>query len=335
MSRKRSISSDISTDKQLNKMGMKYGDGAQLFYLMLITHADDEGIVTGDTWELLGLVWGGRRDKTEDDVIQAMEACVEFGLLLWDRDASRIYFPVSSWYKYQSYIKKENRRTEDPMLEIPEQRKTAENSGNNNFPSEVPENSGEQRRTAENTVSLSFSFPGPGSFPGPELRNPEDDQVVHSPAHAQEPDSNNQVLPDLTATQDLSSSNGTKSQNREPTPNNEPDAPAHWPEIWPVLSQAWFQHMGGLPPSATAEALKDYVAQGLTVPVIVDAMAQCDRDHRIRDWGYLRGILENRRIRGHTTLRDVEAYERQRTGIRARDAPKGSAMPDDTITWED
>ncbi len=177
--------------------------------------------------------------------------------------------------------------------------------------------------------------PGPGAF---KSHNPEDDQVVHSPAPAQEPDApqdaSAQVLPDLTAPEDLSSSNGIKSQNREPTPNNETHSLAHWPDIWPVLTQAWFQHMGGLPPSATAEALKDYVAQGLTVPVIVDAMAQCERQSRRRDWGYLRGILENRRIRGHTTLDDVTTYERQRTGIRTRDAPNGKAYPDDIITWE-
>lgn len=166
MARKRYISTDVSTDKQLNRMGAKYGDGAQLFYLMMIPHADDNGTITGDPWELLGLVWGSRRDKTEDDVTQALDALAEFRLIIRGEDGL-LYFPCHAFYKYQSYIKQENRRNVDPEPLIDDRRKTPENAGNNNSPAIPAENAGNLDSpvtSPENTVPFpfSFSFPVPG-----------------------------------------------------------------------------------------------------------------------------------------------------------------------------
>lgn len=132
MSRRRYISTEISIDKYVNQMGVKYGDAPVLLYTWMIPHAQDDATMNGDPYELLGMVWPQRRDKTEDDVVRALEQMEEFNLIVWDRTARVVYFPVHSFYKYQTYIKKENRRT--------------------------AENAEERRTSAENAVSLSLSL---------------------------------------------------------------------------------------------------------------------------------------------------------------------------------
>jgi len=106
MSRRRYLSTDISTDRRVNQMGMKYGDGPVLFYTWLIPHCDDEGTITADPWELLGIVWAARRDKTEDDVRQAIAACEEFGLLTRTSDGQRLQFPLDSWLAMQPALRR-------------------------------------------------------------------------------------------------------------------------------------------------------------------------------------------------------------------------------------
>lgn len=164
MSRRRYVSTEISVDKQVNRMGMKHGDAPVLLYTWMIPHAADDGTVTGDPFELLNTVWPGRRDKTEDDVIACLEAMEEFGLIEWDQDAALVLFPADSFYKYQTYIKPDNRRKAMPT--VARHRTSAQNSG-------------EQRKTPENTASLS---PSPSVSPSPSLPPSENKTPVRPAA---------------------------------------------------------------------------------------------------------------------------------------------------------
>lgn len=128
----------------------------------MIPHAGDNGALTGDPEEVLFLVLPGRRDKTEADVVAALGAMVELGLIEWD-EGREIRFPAEPFYKYQSYIKDGNRRGA---------RNTAE-------PRSAPQaagNSANQRKSAQNAVSSPPSFPpsssSPPSFPPPQQVGP-------------------------------------------------------------------------------------------------------------------------------------------------------------------
>lgn len=152
MSRRRYVSTEISIDKQVNRMGMEFGDAPVLLYTWMIPHTGDDGTVTGDPFELLNTVWPGRRDKTEADVVRCLEAMEAFGLVTWDRVAERVYFPAASFYKYQTYIKPGNRRDTEPKREEDRAMPTFSDDQR-----KTPEISEDQRASAQNTASLSLS----------------------------------------------------------------------------------------------------------------------------------------------------------------------------------
>lgn len=171
MSRRRYISTEISVDKQVNRMGMEYGDAPVLLYTWMIPHADDQGRLPGDPFELLNLVWPGRRDKTEEDVVRCLTAMDQYGLIRWDRTAEAVIFPARNFYKYQTYIKPSNRRHADeespnarPAYHPDDQRKTAQNSEDQRTSAE---NGDDQRKTATISASLSPSL-------SPSLTPPKD-----------------------------------------------------------------------------------------------------------------------------------------------------------------
>lgn len=136
MSRRRYISTDISTDKRLNKLA----DFPALLYTWMVPHAADDATLNGDVEEFMAIVLPMRRDKTIGDVESALAALCCAGLIQWD--GKTIYFPVEAFYRYQTYIKVENRRTANIDLEQHPSRKNAE----------------EQRETPEKAVSLSPSL---------------------------------------------------------------------------------------------------------------------------------------------------------------------------------
>lgn len=171
MSRRRYISTEISVDKQVNRMGMEYGDAPVLLYTWMIPHADDQGRLPGDPFELLNLVWPGRRDKTEEDVVRCLTAMDQYGLIRWDRTAEAVIFPARNFYKYQTYIKPSNRRHADeespnarPAYHPDDQRKTAQNSEDQRTSAE---NGDDQRKTAQISAS-------PSPSPSPSLTPPKD-----------------------------------------------------------------------------------------------------------------------------------------------------------------
>lgn len=135
MSRRRYISTDVSIDKRLNRLAVEHGDFAALLYTWMVPHAGDDATLNGDVDELIATVIPHRRDKTANDVKAALVAMCSAGLIQWD--GATIYFPIEAFYRYQTYIKVENRR-----------------GGN---PCSTPPAAEEQRETPENAVSLPLS----------------------------------------------------------------------------------------------------------------------------------------------------------------------------------
>lgn len=142
MARRRYLSTEVSTDKLVNRLAVEAGDFAALLYTWMIPHAGDDGTVEGDPEELLLVAMPGRRDKEPEDVANALGAMDRIGLIRWDRERGVAHFP-ESFYKHQSYIT--------------EKRRYAANSAqpSENIPSapEPPHNSAQQRTTAQNSES--------------------------------------------------------------------------------------------------------------------------------------------------------------------------------------
>ena len=132
MGRKRSISTDISIDESVDEVA-QLSDFAALLYTWMIPHADEDATITGSVKRLMAMVMPYRRDKKDSEVEKALGMMHDAGLFEgYDPDEQLIYFPIDSFYKYQSSIHADKRRT--------------------------AKFSGEQRRTAKNSASFSSSF---------------------------------------------------------------------------------------------------------------------------------------------------------------------------------
>ncbi len=173
MSRRRFLSTEISLDAKVNRLASEHGDFAVLLYTWLIPHSQDDATLKGTPEEILWAVMPGRRDKTPEDVARALDAMQAVGLLWWDKLANTVYFPVESFYKYQTYVKPVNRRSEEP-------RKTLENIE-------------EHCASAENSVSLSPSLsPSLSTTTATRARACEDrlaprEETVETPATGPDP----------------------------------------------------------------------------------------------------------------------------------------------------
>ena len=141
MSRRRYVSTKISTDKQVNKLATQYGDFAALLFTWMIPHAEDNCEITGDPEELMTIVCPGRRDKSVNDVMVAIDGMVELDLIIpFHRNENpMLFFPPESFYNYQTYVSAKNR-----CFDAKEQRET-------------PKNAEEHKKIAQNTVSPSLS----------------------------------------------------------------------------------------------------------------------------------------------------------------------------------
>lgn len=152
MARKRSISTDIAIDGAVNKLARECGDFAALLYTWMIPFAEDNCEITGDPDELLSLVCPGRRDKDENDVINAIDGMLSQRLIysFTKNGKPMLLFPPTSFYKFQSYINVKNRDY-----------RPVEERGDNiisNEQNKTAENTAEQQETPENAVSLSLSL---------------------------------------------------------------------------------------------------------------------------------------------------------------------------------
>jgi hypothetical protein len=119
MSRRRYLTSDISTDPRIADLS-SYGALPVALYLMAITHADDWGRLTGDARQFKLLVCPGF-DVTARDIDEALGQIAEVGLWLRYSVEGRAYiaFPPASWFRYQTYIGRDKRATDGSAIPAP------------------------------------------------------------------------------------------------------------------------------------------------------------------------------------------------------------------------
>ena len=106
--RKRYISTDISVDAKVTQLIEEAGPWAGLLYTWMIPHAEEDGTLTAHPMELKMKVFPGLSVGAKD-IEQACTAMEKIGLI--EREEDKILFPVDSFYKYQSKVAREKRRT--------------------------------------------------------------------------------------------------------------------------------------------------------------------------------------------------------------------------------
>lgn len=107
MSRRRYLSTDISTDTAVNRLAMK-SDFAALLYTWMIPHCGDDASIPADAEEILLLVMPGRRDKTVLDIEAALQLIEDAHFI--DRVGDRFVMTDERWKKWQSNIPGKLRR---------------------------------------------------------------------------------------------------------------------------------------------------------------------------------------------------------------------------------
>ena len=119
MSRRRYLSTDISTDPRVAELA-EHGALPVLLYTWAILHADDWGRMTGDARQFKLLVCPGF-DVTAHDVEVALTQIAEANLWLRYVVDGRAYlsFPPATWFKYQTYIGHDKRGRDGSSLPAP------------------------------------------------------------------------------------------------------------------------------------------------------------------------------------------------------------------------
>lgn len=151
MSRKRYISTDISTDTKVAELS-ETGLLPVLLFTWAVPHMDDWGRITGDPREFKLLVCPGL-DVSSREVDEAINSIVDIGL--WKRytvDGKRCISVAhkENWFKHQSYISKDKRENDGGSTFPPPPQNTEERR-------ETPKNAEEVQETPQNPVSFSLS----------------------------------------------------------------------------------------------------------------------------------------------------------------------------------
>ena len=146
MSRRRYISTVISIDKHIRRLS----DSAALLYTWMIPHAEDNATITSDADELASMVVPNRRGWTVDKIVQVLGEMEREELILVQDGV--VWFPPVSFYRYQSNIPEDKRRTEQPPA-------------NEDFQKKI-------LKVAENSTSLS---PSPSPSPTKQMSNKLDE----------------------------------------------------------------------------------------------------------------------------------------------------------------
>lgn len=184
MARRRYITTSMAHDQRLNEVALRHGDFPVLLYTWLIPHAEDDGTIKGTPGEIRVQVVPWRHDRTDADIEAALEALAEAGLLEWDRQRHIVGFPPESFYRYQTYIRLEKRRSVPLARYEPTRRRGTRASGaadQRTSPEDAaqqrtaPRNTEHQRTTAKNAVS-----PSPSPTPSPPVLPPEETIVSSS-----------------------------------------------------------------------------------------------------------------------------------------------------------
>lgn len=172
MARKRSISSDISTDPKLAQLA-GYGVLPLLIYTWGIPHADDWGRLPGDPVQFKLMVCPAFPASYEQ-IEEAIKQVAEVGLWqFYIVDGKKyIAYPREAWFKHQSYINT-SKRDDDSKSAYPAPPDWYEDKKQHEKPKgeeiakqhqETPRNSNDRQEIAQNPVSPS---PSPSLSPTP------------------------------------------------------------------------------------------------------------------------------------------------------------------------
>ncbi len=115
MGRKRYVHTNISRDKEVNRLAMTLGGDAALLFTWGMLHAEDDCSIDRDPEEMLMEVFPGRRDLTAADVHHFVEGMLERGLLQETVDPKLLRYKPESFYRIQSYIPEHKRRPVPPL----------------------------------------------------------------------------------------------------------------------------------------------------------------------------------------------------------------------------
>ena len=132
MSRRRYISTEISTDRHLRQVS----DAACLFYTWMIPHVNDDATITGDPDELAAIVVPNRKGWGSQKVLHILTELESVGLV--NVVDGTLYVPIHSFYKYQSSIPEHKRRNEQPPANEDFQKKILKVAKNSASPSPSP-----------------------------------------------------------------------------------------------------------------------------------------------------------------------------------------------------
>lgn len=157
MSRKRYISTDLSTDSKIAELS-EHGYLPIILYTWSIPHMDDWGRITGDARQFKLLVCPGF-DATVKEINECLDLVAKVGL--WERyevDGKKcISISSDRWFKHQSYINK-GKRDDDSGSNYPNPDKKQETTQNTEEHRGLPKIEEEQREEPQNPVSFSSSF---------------------------------------------------------------------------------------------------------------------------------------------------------------------------------
>lgn len=152
--RRRYVNTTISKDSAVNRLANEYGYFASTFYTWMIPHAEDDASLPLDHDELRMMVVPGFKKLKMADIDRAIEGMLALGLLC--KDDHCYYFPPESFYKHQSYIKEDRRRTIASDQNAEDQRKTAQNSEVPRIAAKVAQNAASDPiRSGSDQASLS------------------------------------------------------------------------------------------------------------------------------------------------------------------------------------
>lgn len=114
MSRRRYLSTEITTDPDLGEACAELSYFGALLFSWCIVHAEDDATFPRDPRKLKYLVLAMFPQTTTDDVEKALQEFLRLGLIADMGD--RLMFKPSSFYKIQSYIKAD-RRTDQSVFD--------------------------------------------------------------------------------------------------------------------------------------------------------------------------------------------------------------------------
>ncbi|MGI9861343.1 hypothetical protein SDD30_08160 [Moorella naiadis] len=178
MSRKRNISTDISTDTRVAALAEKAGPFAVLAFTWLIPHADDWGRFTADPMEIKLQVFPAF-NVTTHEIQEALQAIAEVGLITLYQVNGKQYLAFrNSFYKYQTYIPATKRREDKSQYPAPpninEHRIMPQNATDYNS---VPQSAIERRE---------MPLSGPSPSPSPSETNVDLDTEIITPGDDKE-----------------------------------------------------------------------------------------------------------------------------------------------------